>query len=152
MNEVVKVPTYVLVGLLFLAAIGLLAGLYAGLIRSGFWYGFSTAGLLYDGLLHMIFVGFVFSMVFAHVPVIIPSLSGKMVSWHGYFYLPLILLHVFLTVRVFGDLMLSPLVRTIGSHGNVLAIILFLAGVLYQLVSKAFEKKKFKLKQVDKSY
>lgn len=36
MNKDIKVPTYVLVGLLFLAAIGLLTGLYAGLIRLDF--------------------------------------------------------------------------------------------------------------------
>jgi len=136
------------------SAICLLTG-YGWLILAGLfglWYGFPTAGPLYDGLLHMIFVGFVFSMIFAHASVIIPSLSGKMVPWHGYFYLPLILLHGFLAVRVLGDLVLSPFVRTIGSHGNVLAIILFLAGVLYQLISKALEKKKFKMKQVDQSY
>ncbi|SMO86524.1 hypothetical protein [Fodinibius sediminis] len=136
------------------SAICLLTG-YGWLILAGLfglWYGFPTAGPMYDGLLHIIFVGFVFSMIFAHASVIIPSLSGKMVPWHGYFYLPLILLHSFLAVRIFGDLVLSPLVRIIGSHGNVLAIILFLAGVLYQLLSKAFEKKKFKMKQVEKSH
>lgn len=123
------------------SAICLLSG-YGWLILAGLfglWYGFPTAGPLYDGLLHMIFVGFVFSMIFAHASVIIPSLSGKMVPWHGYFYLPLILLHGFLLVRVFGDLLFSPLVRTIGSHGNVLAIILFLTGILYQLGYKSFK-------------
>lgn len=136
------------------SAICLLTG-YGWLILAGLfglWYGFPTAGPLYDGLLHMIFVGFVFSMIFAHASVIIPSLSGRMVPWHGYFYLPLILLHGFLAVRVWGDLVLSPQVRTIGSHGNVLAIILFLGGVLYQLVSKAFEKKQYGGKKVKKSY
>jgi uncharacterized membrane protein len=51
-----------------------------------------------------------------------------------------------------GDLLLDPLVRTIGSYGNVLAIILFLAGVLCQLVSKALKKRKHEMKQVEKSY
>lgn len=126
------------------SAICLLTG-YGWLIVAGLfglWYGFSTAGPLYDGLLHMIFVGFVFSMIFAHASVIIPSLSGKLVPWHGYFYLPLILLHGFLLIRVLGDMLLFPLIRTIGSHGNVLAIILFLAGVLYQLVLKQLKNKR----------
>lgn len=126
------------------SAICLLTG-YGWLILTGLfglWYGFPTVGLLYDGLLHMIFVGFVFSMIFAHASVIIPSLSGKLIPYHTYFYLPLILLHGFLLVRIIGDLTLSPLARTIGSYGNVLAIILFLGGVLYQLSYKAMKKKK----------
>lgn len=132
------------------SAICLLSG-YGWLILAGLfglWYGFPAAGPLYDGLLHMIFVGFVFSMIFAHSSVIIPSLSGKMVPWNGYFYLPLILLHAFLLVRVLGDLLMFSSARTIGSYGNVLAIILFLGGVLYQLVSKSL-KKKFEAKQID---
>ncbi|MEL7832885.1 hypothetical protein [Fodinibius sp. Rm-B-1B1-1] len=113
----------------------ILAGLF------GLWYGFPTAGPLYDGLLHMIFVGFVFSMIFAHASVIIPSLSGKIIPWHRYFYLPLLLLHGFLAIRILGDLLLLPMVRKVGSHGNVLAIILFLVGVLYQLMSRSLKKK-----------
>lgn len=123
------------------SAICLLSG-YGWLILTGIfglWHGFPTAGPLYDGILHMIFVGFVFSMIFAHASVIIPSLSGKLIPYHSYFYLPLILLHGFLFVRIIGDLMLWPLVRMIGSYGNVFAIILFLAGVLYHLISKSFK-------------
>ncbi|MFH5885760.1 hypothetical protein ACG2F4_15740 [Halalkalibaculum sp. DA3122] len=130
------------------SAICLLTG-YGWLILSGLfglWHGFPTAGPLYDGLLHMIFVGFVFSMIFAHASVIIPSLSGKLVPWHPYFYLPLILLHGFLLARVMGDLVWWPVVRKIGSHGNVLAILLFLGGVLFQLI-RASRKKKQPVRQ-----
>jgi hypothetical protein len=105
----------------------ILAGLF------GLWYGFPSAGPIYDGLLHMLFVGFVFSMIFAHASVIIPSLSGKLVPWHPYFYLPLILLHSFLLIRIAGDMMGISQVRIIGSYGNVAAILLFLGGVIYQL-------------------
>jgi len=125
------------------SAICLLTG-YGWLILAGLfglWFGFPTAGPLYDGLLHMIFVGFVFSMIFAHASVIIPSLSGKLVPWHPYFYLPLLLLHLFLLVRVSGDLFGWTLIRKIGSHGNVLAILLFLGGVLFQLISQRLKYK-----------
>lgn len=124
------------------SAICLLSGygwlILAGLL--GLFKGFATAGPLYDGLLHMIFVGFVFSMIFAHASVIIPSLSGKLVSWHKYFYLPLILLHAFLMTRIIGDLIWMPVVRKIGSYGNVLAIILFLGGILIQLIRESVRK------------
>jgi len=125
------------------SAVSLLTGygwrMLAGLFS--FWQGFPAAGPMYDALLHMIFVGFIFSMIFAHASVILPSLSGKLVPWHLYFYLPLILLHGFLIIRIAGDLMGLTQVRIIGSYGNVAAILLFLIGVLFQLLTA---KSKFK--------
>lgn len=124
------------------SAICLLTG-YGWLILAGLfglWYGLPTAGPIYDGLLHMLFVGFVFSMIFAHASVIIPSLSGKLVPWHPYFYLPLILLHGFLIVRIAGDIMGFAQVRIVGSYGNVAAILLFLGGVVFQLGTQTLRK------------
>ncbi|TYP94815.1 hypothetical protein LX73_0104 [Fodinibius salinus] len=125
------------------SAICLLTG-YGWLILAGIfglWYGFPTAGPIYDGLLHMLFVGFVFSMIFAHASVIIPSLSGKLVPWHTYFYLPLMLLHGFLFVRIAGDMIGLSKVRIIGSYGNVAAILLFLGGIIYQLTKEILSQK-----------
>ncbi|MGM0547534.1 MAG: hypothetical protein ACQEST_12530 [Bacteroidota bacterium] len=125
------------------SAICLLTG-YGWLILAGLfglWYGLPIAGPIYDGLLHILFVGFVFSMIFAHASVIIPSLSGILVPWHAYFYLPLILLHSFLFVRIIGDMMGFVQVRIIGSYGNVVAILLFLGGVLYQLTKEIYTQK-----------
>lgn len=128
------------------SAICLLTGyswlIFAGLY--GLWYGFPTAGSIYDGLLHMLLVGFVFSMIFAHASVIIPSLSGKLVTWHSYFYLPLFLLHGFLMVRIIGDMMGLSQIRIIGSYGNVLAILLFLGGIIFQLLRVSTKNKKTK--------
>lgn len=125
------------------SAICLLTG-YGWLILAGLfglWYDLPAAGPIYDGLLHMLFVGFVFSMIFAHASVIIPSLSGKLVPWNLYFYLPLILLHSFLLLRIAGDMMGLHQVRIIGSYGNVTAILLFLGGVAYQLTKEIFSQK-----------
>lgn len=125
------------------SAISLLTG-YGWLILAGLfslWQGFPTAGPMYDALLHMIFVGFVFSMIFAHASVIIPSLSGKLVPYHQYFYLPLLLLHGFLLIRVIGDVAWLPAIRSIGSYGNVLAILLFLGGIIFQLLRASAKSK-----------
>jgi len=125
------------------SAICLLTG-YGWLILAGLfglWYGLPTAGPMYDGLLHMLFVGFVFSMIFAHASVIIPSLSGQLVPWHTYFYLPLILLHGFLFVRIVGDIIGLSQVRIVGSYGNVAAILLFLGGIIYQLTKELSSQK-----------
>ncbi|SHF79479.1 hypothetical protein SAMN05443144_11381 [Fodinibius roseus] len=126
------------------SAISLLTG-YGWLVLAGLfslWQGFPTAGPLYDALLHMIFVGFVFSMIFAHASVIIPSLSGKLVPYHPYFYGPLLLLHGFLLIRVAGDLFWLPAVRKAGSYGNVAAILLFLGGILFFLLWDALRKRR----------
>lgn len=100
----------------------------------GIFYGLPKAGVIYDALLHIFFVGFVFSMIFAHAAVIIPSLTGKIVPYSRYFYLPLILLHGFLILRIAGDLLFWDVVRKIGSYGNIAAILLFLGGIVIQLI------------------
>lgn len=97
-------------------------------------YGLPAAGFIYDALLHSFFVGFVFSMIFAHSSVIIPSLTGKLVPWSRYFYLPFFLLHGFLLIRVLGDLLFQHTMRSMGSYGNVAAILLFLGGIIFQLL------------------
>ncbi len=100
----------------------------------GIIYGIPKAGMIYDAVLHIYFVGFVFSMIFAHAAVIIPSLTGKIVPYSRYFYLPLILLHGFLILRIAGDLLFWDLMRKIGSYGNIAAILLFLGGIVIQLI------------------
>src|SRR5699024_4398116 len=97
------------------SAVCLLSG-YGWLILAGLFglgYGMSFAGFLYDAQLHIIFVGFVFSMIFAHSSVIIPALSDKAIPYHPYFYVPLALLHGFLMVRVIGDIAGLEIVRSI---------------------------------------
>ncbi|MDZ7683492.1 MAG: hypothetical protein U5J63_17720 [Fodinibius sp.] len=135
------------------SAICLLTG-YGWLILAGgygLWYGFPTAGPLYDGLLHMLFVGFVFSMIFAHASVIIPSLSGKLVPWHSYFYGPLIMLHFFLLIRIAGDMVFESSIRIIGSYGNVLAILLFLGGIVFQLIRQSGSQRNHPIQKSSKA-
>ena len=106
----------------------ILAGIY------GLFSGYQIAGPAYDALLHMIFVGFVFSMIFAHAAIIFPALTGRYIPYHLYFYVPFGLLHGFLALRVIGDISWIPLLQTVGSYGNVAAILLFIAGIITQLI------------------
>lgn len=39
----------------------------------------------YDAMLHALFLGFVISMIFAHAPIIIPSVLGRPLPYHPYF-------------------------------------------------------------------
>jgi hypothetical protein len=94
----------------------LLAG-YAWLALGGVLMALETA---YDAALHSIFVGFVFSMVFGHAPVILPAVLRVRFPYHAALYLPLALLHASLAVRVF-------LSSAAGAWGNAAAIVLFVA-------------------------
>lgn len=88
-------------------AVALVAG-YAWLAVAGaVWMrvGALTAGsFAYDAMIHTIFLGFVFSMVFAHAPVIVPAVLGVALPYRRAFYAPLGLLHAGLAVRLVGDL------------------------------------------------
>ncbi len=57
----------------------------------------------YDAALHALGLGFVFSMVFAHAPLILPAVLRIGVPYRPLFYLPLGLLQLSLVVRLAGD-------------------------------------------------
>jgi hypothetical protein len=81
----------------------------------------------YDATLHTLFVGFVFSMVFGHAPVILPAVMRVAVPYKGYFYGPLALLHASLLLRLVGDLSGIHTLRQWGGMANAVAIVAFLA-------------------------
>jgi hypothetical protein len=106
-----------IVGYLWLAGGGVLWIVFAG---------FFVAGPIYDAMLHTVFVGFVISMIFAHGPVILPTITGMKLPFQDFFYLHAALLHVGLMVRIAGDFDWLPWGRKWGGALNVLAILLFL--------------------------
>jgi hypothetical protein len=111
-------------------AVALAAG-YAWLAVAGaLWLssGQLSDGPAYDAMLHAVFLGFVFSMVFAHAPVIVPSVLRVRFPFHRVSYLPLALLHVSLAIRLVGGDSLGndPAWQT-GGVLNEIAILLFLA-------------------------
>lgn len=91
--------------------------------------GLPPAGMTYDAILHALFVGFVFSMIFGHAPIIVPAILGVRVPFHRAFYLPLTLLHLSLGLRVAGDLAVVETPRQLGSALNAAAIVLFILTV-----------------------
>ena len=103
---------------------------YVWLIVGGlFWLTYSgqyVAGPVYDALLHTIFLGFVFSMIFGHAPVIIPAVLGIKVPYTPLFYTHLVLLHISLVLRVVGDWLLWLPLRRWGGLLNEVAILGFL--------------------------
>jgi len=84
-------------------------------------------GIGYDAPVHALMVGFVFSMVFGHAPVIVPAVLHRALPYTPWLYLPLALLHLSLALRVAGGLAGEHAVRMAGSAGNALAIAIFIA-------------------------
>lgn len=116
-------------GLTRYIAVALLAG-YLWLAFSGLQrlhHGGLTSGMHYDALMHTLFVGFVFSMVFAHAPIIVPPLTGQPLAYSPAFYLPLALLQASLLLRIVGDAIVNLAARQWGGLLNEVAILLFLA-------------------------
>lgn len=87
-------------------------------------------GVRADAALHSLFVGFVFSMVFGHAPVILPAVLRVAVPYKSYFYGPLALLHASLLLRLAGDLMEIHPLRQWGGLTNAIAIIAFILTTL----------------------
>ena len=88
-----------LTGYVWLAVAG---GLWAAVGQMADVTGQEAAGGAYDAELHAIFLGFVMSMIFAHAPVIVPSVLGRPLPFRSYLYIPLVLLHVSLILRLAG--------------------------------------------------
>ncbi len=65
--------------------------------------GFAPGTRSYDAVLHALGMGFVFSMVFGHAPIIFPAVLRVAVPYHPSFYAPLALLHAALALRLGGD-------------------------------------------------
>lgn len=115
-------------GLPRFVALALLPG-YAWLGVGGIlWldHGAVLAGPPHDAELHAIFLGFVFSMIFGHAPVIFPGVLGIAIPFRRSFYAHLALLHAGLALRVGGDLAGSFQAARWGGLLNASAIALFL--------------------------
>jgi hypothetical protein len=107
-------------GYVWLAAGGLMALVFGGV----------AAGPRYDAMLHAIFLGFVFSLIFGHAPIVFPAVLGVPLAYHPSFYAPLALLQLSLALRVVGDLSLWWAGRQWGGLLNAVAILLFLLNTM----------------------
>lgn len=99
-------------------------------------YGQIPAGPRYDAMLHTIFVGFVFAMIFGHAPIIFPAVLGLPINYTPKMYGPLVLLLLSLILRIVGDLVLLQPWRLWGGLLNAIAILLFL-GLTMQSIIRA---------------
>lgn len=108
-------------------AVALLGG-YVWLAVSGsIWaiFGLEAGTLVYDAGVHGLFLGFVMSMVFAHAPIVLPSVLGWDLPYRPLLWLPLGLLHASVAVRVAADLAGAQTLRAWAGSANVAAIASF---------------------------
>jgi hypothetical protein len=67
------------------------------------WAGLVPGSPAYDAALHALLLGFVFSMVFGHAPIVFPAVLRVTMVYHPSSYAPLALLHASLALRLAGD-------------------------------------------------
>ena len=90
-----------------------------------------------DAALHAIGLGFVFSMVFGHAPIIFPAVTRIKIPYHPTLYLPLALLHLTLALRVFGGLNNNFDLRHTAALLNGLVLLVFIATLVTLVRSNA---------------
>jgi len=94
----------------------------------------SLTGAAYDAVLHAILIGFVFSMVFGHAPIIFPAVVRVKMPYHWTFYLPLLVLHVSLLMRLAGNGLMRPELQSLGGLLNAAALALFILSTVSSVV------------------
>ena len=87
-----------------------------------------------DATLHAAGLGFVFSMIFGHAPIIFPAVVRVKIPYHPFFYLPLLVLHASLALRILGGLGDRFPLRSEGGLLNAIALLLFIATMLTSVV------------------
>jgi hypothetical protein len=88
----------------------------------------------YDAALHALLLGFVFSMVFGHAPIIFPAVLRVAVPYSPAFYAPLVLLHASLVLRVAGDAAAAFGVTRWGALLSAVALLAFIANTAAAVV------------------
>lgn len=92
----------------------------------GMWYGALYGGPVYAAFLHAFLLGFVFSMIFGHAPIILPAVTGLRLEYSPIFYGHLVLLHVTLIYRTVVNLTTNTTAQQWAGLLNVVAVLLFL--------------------------
>jgi len=114
-------------------AVCLLCG-YAWLFIAGLAWGATAMGWpARDIALHAIGLGFIFSMVMGHAPIILPAIAHIKLQFGRYFYGPPLVLHLSLGLRLVGG-PFDERLRAIGAASNAVAIALFALSIVVAAV------------------
>ncbi len=96
----------------------------------------------YDAALHALLLGFVFSMVFGHAPIVFPAVLRVALPYHPLFYGPLVLLHLSLALRLLGDAGGGFALRHWGALGSALALATFIVTMASAVLRSRRDRRK----------
>ena len=77
-----------------------------------------------DLALHALGLGFILSLVMGHAPVIVPAMARIRLHFSAFLYLPLLVLHGSLLLRLVGGIG-HPELRAAGTSANLVAVLVF---------------------------
>jgi hypothetical protein len=117
-------------------ATALLIG-YVALFLTGFFFiALSDQWLTYDAIVHTFFIGFTFSMIFAHGPIILPGVLGISKTPFGrILYVWLFVLHASWIMRTFADVAIDLEIRKFSGLISAAAIVGYFATVAFLMIS-----------------
>jgi hypothetical protein len=99
----------------------------------GMWFGALYAGPEYAALLHAFLLGFVFSMIFGHAPIILPAVTGLRLPYRPIYYGQVALLHITLAYRMVGNLGMGFTAQQWGGLLNVVAVLFFFVVTVFTI-------------------
>ena len=103
--------------------------------------GFDPQSALRDASLHALLLGFVFSMVFGHAPIVLPAVARLRLPYHPVLYLPLFLLQLSLALRLLAGLSGDFALRQQAALGNAGALALFALTVVGLLLRASRQRR-----------
>ena len=113
-------------GLQKFVGLALTSGYVAMLMTGIFLIALNGHAMAYDVIVHTFFLGFAFSMIFAHGPIILPGVLGVSAKpFHSVLYGWLFLLHASWITRVAADVLLDFKFRQITGIASAFAIIAY---------------------------
>lgn len=120
----------------------LMCGYCALMLEGVFLLALPDVPFAYDIIVHTFFLGFVFSMIFAHGPIILPGVLGLAVKpYHPFFYVPLVLLEASVLVRIVAGMNLLPYeARTTSAWMTATAMLLYFVTLLSLFIYARYKK------------
>jgi len=115
----------------------LLAGYFWLIVCGGLMVLEVNTSFHYDAMLHAFFLGFTFSMIFAHAPIIFPGVAGLPIKpFHNSLFIWAAALQLSILIRIVSSLTMDMAWRTYSGFMNALVILLFFINLLLLIITK----------------
>lgn len=96
----------------------------------------------YDAVLHSFFIGFVFSMIFSHAPIILPAVAKLPIKiYRPILYTWFVVLQLSLVARIVADITMEIVLRKWAGMINGIAILLFFFTIIFIVRHELIKRK-----------